>query len=724
MRRISGRALLVAASLALLVGGVTLYIRAAILDSREFADRATSTLESDDVRQVVSERLVDQVIEQGSAELIQARPLLEAAVAGALDTGAFQAVFERAAQNVHMLLFERDRGSIVLDLADAGIVVLNALRAIAPKLAKEVPRDVEGALIEVSDRRFAARLLDAAAQVRFLGILLPLLALALFAASVVVSRDRRRGVVEAGVALAGVAGVVVVGLIVTKAIVVSAIDDTDSAEAAAVAWDHFMGDLRVLSLGIGALGIVFAATAASVIVHDEVEDWVHRLRRLATTQPRARVWRLARAAAIIGVSILVILEPTYAVQVAVVILGGYGLFFGVGEALHVVAPPRRGGLGSRDIDLDLDMPRIPARAVVLAGLVALGIVVGVVAIASEDEVAPAVDRPDRPVAACNGSAALCDRRVNEVVFAGTHNSMSAAEERGWYFAGHREGLRSQLDDGIRALLIDIHYGVRDERGRVRTDLEREGTNRQKIVEAIGEEGLAAAERLAGPVDFGELRGEGGLYMCHSLCELGATPLEDGLRDIREFLEENPDEFVIVFIQDAVSPDDAVAAFARSGLTRYVHTHRRDEPWGELGELIAADRRLLVLVEASGGGSDAPAWYHDGFELTQETPYVFQSLEELEPPRSCRANRGSPNSPLFLMNHWIERVNPSPGLAAKVNARALLERRARACARRRELVPNIVAVDFYDEGGLLETVRALNRTGPRLRVADGTARGRR
>ena len=726
MRRVSGRALLVIASVALLVGGVTLYLRAAILDSREFADRATSTLESDDVRQIVSERLVEQAIEQGSAELIQARPLLEAAVAGALDTGAFQAVFERAAQNVHTLLFERERGSIVLDLADAGIVIVNALRAIAPKLAKEVPRDVEGALIDLSDRRFAAGMLDTAAQVRFLGIVLPLLALALFAASVAVSVDRRRAVVEAGVALAIVAAVVVVGMIVAKAIVMSAIEDTDSVEAASVAWDHFLGDLRVLSLGIGALGIVFAATAASVIVHEEVEDWVDRLRRVVTTQPSSRGWRLVRAVAIIGVSILVILEPTYAVQVAVVILGGYGLFFGVGEALQVVAPPRRGGLGSRDIDLDLDidLPRIPARAVVLAGLVALGIVVTVVAVASDDEVAPPVERPDRAVTVCNGLGALCERRVNEVVFPGTHNSMSAADERGWYFAGHREGLRSQLEDGIRALLIDTHYGIRDDRGRVRTDLEREGTNRQKIVDAIGEEGLAAAERLVGELDFGELRGDAELYMCHSLCELGATPLEAGLRDVREFLDENPDEFVILFIQDAVTPDDTAAAFARTGLTRYVHTHRRDEPWRTLGDLIAADERLLVLVEESGGGIDAPPWYHDGFELTQETPYVFHSLKELEPPRSCRPNRGSPNSPLFLLNHWIERVNPSPGLAAKVNARDLLERRARACARRRELVPNIVAVDFYDEGGLLETVEALNRTGPRLRAAGGSARRRR
>jgi hypothetical protein len=397
------------------------------------------------------------------------------------------------------------------------------------------------------------------------------------------------------------------------------------------------------------------------------------------------------------------------VQVAVVILGGYGLFFGVGEALQVLAPPRHGGLGSRDIDLDLDLdfdlPRLSPRAIVLVGAVAVGIAATVVAIASDDEAPPAVERPERPVTACNGHPELCGRRVNEVVFPGTHNAMSAADERGWYFAGHRGGIRQQLDDGIRALLIDTHYGIRDERGRVRTDLEREGTNRQKVVDAIGEQGLAAAERLVGRIGFGELAGDAGLYMCHTLCELGATRLGDGLRDIRAFLDENPDEFVILFIQDAVPPPETAEAFESAGLTRYVHSHRRNVPWPQLRELIAADERLLVLVEERGG--EGPPWYHDGFELTQETPYVFHSLEELAAPRSCRPNRGSPNSPLFLINHWIERVNPSPGLSAAVNARGVIVRRARRCARRRSLVPNILAVDFYDEGGVLEAAEVLN-----------------
>jgi hypothetical protein len=199
-------------------------------------------------------------------------------------------------------------------------------------------------------------------------------------------------------------------------------------------------------------------------------------------------------------------------------------------------------------------------------------------------------------------------------------------------------------------------------------------------------------------------------MCHTLCELGATPLEDGLRAIRTFLDTHPDEFVIVFIQDEVTPKDTAAVFDRAGLTRYAHTHERDTPWPTMRELIASDERLLVLVENDVRGG--PPWYHDGFELTQETPYTFHSLNALLPRRSCRENRGSSNSPLFLLNHWIERVNPSPGLAAEVNERRRILRRARSCRADRGLQPNIVAVDFYDEGALLEAVDVLNRVSPR------------
>ena len=45
------------------------------------------------------------------------------------------------------------------------------------------------------------------------------------------------------------------------------------------------------------------------------------------------------------------------------------------------------------------------------------------------------------------------------MFAGSHNSMSSALYPGWLFAEQTSTLKGQLDAGIRALLIDTHYGV-------------------------------------------------------------------------------------------------------------------------------------------------------------------------------------------------------------------------------------------------------------------------
>ena len=85
---------------------------------------------------------------------------------------------------------------------------------------------------------------------------------------------------------------------------------------------------------------------------------------------------------------------------------------------------------------------------------------------------------------CEGAAALCGRRLDEVVFPGTHNSFAASAEPGWYFANQRYGISRQLDDGIRALLIDVHFGVYNPAtGRVRTDLRAEGSDRNKVAAA-------------------------------------------------------------------------------------------------------------------------------------------------------------------------------------------------------------------------------------------------
>ena len=60
-----------------------------------------------------------------------------------------------------------------------------------------------------------------------------------------------------------------------------------------------------------------------------------------------------------------------------------------------------------------------------------------------------------------------------------------------------------------------------------------------------------------------------------------------------------------------------------------------------------------MVEKDGSGVD---WLHPAFEFSQETPFSFASAEEF----SCEPNRGTIDSPLFVVNHFITLARASKG----------------------------------------------------------------
>jgi hypothetical protein len=303
--------------------------------------------------------------------------------------------------------------------------------------------------------------------------------------------------------------------------------------------------------------------------------------------------------------------------------------------------------------------------------------------------------------ACNGHAELCHRRLNDVAFAATHNSMAAGT--GWFFSQHEAGIPSQLRAGIRGLLIDTHYGVKTARG-VATDLQAEGTTRAKLVAQIGKPFVRAAERLRGAIGY---RGGAApaVYLCHGACEVGATPVVGALESIRDFAVAHPREVILISIEDEVTPADTVKAFRRSGLLPFVYAGSVSRRWPTLGELIDSGRRIVVFGENKTG--DVP-WYRPQFKLMQETPFGFRSAAAVRSPASCRANRGPAGAKLFLLNNWIDTPPANrPSEARKINGYDALLARARACERRRHRIPNLVAVDFYRVGDVVRVVDTLN-----------------
>jgi hypothetical protein len=704
-RRLTASVLVVLTSLLLVAATVAGYARRAFVDSGQFADRATATLRDPSVRTLVGERVTDQVVLHNQADLLAARPVIASAIGSVIGGAAFRSLFRRAALDVHGAVLDHDENTITLTLVDVGTVASAALKALDPKVAAKV--QASGRVVVTEQRIGSATgdLARTARTVRVLAFILAALTLVAAAAALVVSPDRRHTASRLGLGIAAAGVTVVIAYTIARAIVLARFDDPEDRAAAAGVWGAFLGDLRTWGWLLAGAGAVVAAAAASLIRPVAIEDTMRRGWDIATTEPRAAWLRVARGAAIVAAGVLVILDPVAALNVAATLVGVYLVFKGLEAILRVIyRPPDPAAVAERTPARRRRLARriaVPAIAALLIAGAATVLVSG-----------GGASAPAATSAGCNGHRALCDRRLDEVVLPATHNSMSAPLP-GWFSSEQERPIGGQLADGIRGLLLDTHYADKLPNGRVRTYFASAAdVDLIKGQDGVSPQSFEAAQRLRDRLGF---KGEGtrGMYLCHTFCELGATPLQDGLKDIHDFLVTHPSEVMVVINQDYVTPADFVKSVGDAGLTPYAFTPPDDGDWPTLGQMIASDQRLVLLAENHAG---AAPWYQFAYKrLTEETPYTFPSASLLTGKShlaaSCRPNRGPSRAPLFLINHWVSTDPvPRPSDASKVNAYEPLLRRARDCERIRHHLPNLLAVNFYKRGDVFRVVDTLNGVG--------------
>jgi len=255
----------------------------------------------------------------------------------------------------------------------------------------------------------------------------------------------------------------------------------------------------------------------------------------------------------------------------------------------------------------------------------------------------------------------------------------------------------------------VHNGVPVE-GIVRTDLDAEAQSALKIENAVGDSATAVAVRIRNRLT-GEPSGPPARYLCHGFCEIGSAPLVPELEGVRNFLRGNPEEVLVMVIEDYAPPDSIAADFEKAGLAQYVYRGPITAPLPTLRSLIEAGTPLIVFLES---GTPGVPWLYPAFDgAIMETPYTFHEPQEF----SCKANRGGSSALLFQINHWIESTPaPKPSNAEIVNAYDFLLKRARQCMKQRKHLPNIIAVDFYGVGDLVGVVRELNGLTPASTVA--------
>ena len=88
-RRYLARVLVVLAAIAMVLALVAGYARRTVLDSDQFANRATTALHNDSVRSLISEKITDEVVLKQQADLLAARPLIESIASEIVGSRAF-----------------------------------------------------------------------------------------------------------------------------------------------------------------------------------------------------------------------------------------------------------------------------------------------------------------------------------------------------------------------------------------------------------------------------------------------------------------------------------------------------------------------------------------------------------------------------------------------------------------------------------------------------------
>ena len=258
-------------------------------------------------------------------------------------------------------------------------------------------------------------------------------------------------------------------------------------------------------------------------------------------------------------------------------------------------------------------------------------------------------------AQCNGSLDLCPKQYNEVAYLTTHNAFNSDQD-GLLFPNQTYNIASQLNDGVRGLMIDV---------------------------------------------YNDLFGTPVVY--HSIIALGYIPLSNIFNDIKIFLDNNPNEVITIILECYVTANDIEDEINQAGLSNYLYTH--NATWPTLQNMIDNDNRLVIFSDVD-DASSSQHWYHYVWEYAVETHYSVGNINDF----TCDFNRGDPLNDLFIFNHFVTDATLGYGLyneSNDVNANPFFINRALNCQAQTNIFPNFVTVDYYELGDGIAVVDQLN-----------------
>jgi hypothetical protein len=322
--------ILAAAAVCLLLAGVGAYGASAILDQDAFADRAVSTLDSDEVRQEIAARIAVRVVQE-RPELAARRAAIEDAAWPLVESEEFRGAFRTAAIGLHEVLFADADAEASLRVPGAGGALERELNAM-PGFGR-TPAIVDPSLMAIETDGREGRLRELAPTADDLALPLTIafavLGVALLALGIARAATRRRGIWAAGITIAAAGGLLAAAIIGARDLVLHQFDTGFGDAVVSQIWTAYVGDLRVCALALGAGGLVVAAAAGGPPL---------AVRSLLAT-PQARSARVVRALGLLAVAVCAIALPEMVLHLGLVTLAAILVYVAAGELLRVVAPP-------------------------------------------------------------------------------------------------------------------------------------------------------------------------------------------------------------------------------------------------------------------------------------------------------------------------------------------------------------------------------------------------
>ncbi len=260
---------------------------------------------------------------------------------------------------------------------------------------------------------------------------------------------------------------------------------------------------------------------------------------------------------------------------------------------------------------------------------------------------------------CNGYESLCFKKYDEVAYLTTHNAYSSFEA-GFYLPNQNFNITSQLNDGVRAFMLDV-YSENDQ-----------------------------------------------LVLYHGVSQLGSSLFSDVLNEFKTFIDDNPNEVITLILEDYSSIIELSDALFTSGIIQDLYEHDEVIGWPTLQEMIDLDNRIVLFSDNE--VQNPPSWFHFLWEHAVETHFSNASIDEF----SCDFNRGNSQNDLFILNHFITNFELVLGnlelynqQVEEINSNPYFIDRVYDCESQKNKFPNFITVDFYDVGDCLEVVNILN-----------------